>query len=325
LTINFRLKFFRWKTGLCVHSPIEKQYQQIIQIIAGPIFPLLFAYLFYELSLRSLNDYFITAAIFLILLTSISLAYNLIPNSKPIPLTDGSSGYNDGYTLLLMYQYRNSNKEYNQAIEYYLRKDYASASEILVQLVDERPKSKIVHKLAIFSSIQVKKQEILPLINNYLENFIPDYDDLINIGYYYSQVGNNAAAQTFYEKALEKKENWLVLNNIGYSLLTAERYEEALAYLNRAVALGPEHAYGYNNRGLVKIKLGHIDEGLQDLETGHKLDPLNAYYFKNMGTYYFGKKEYCKALELFEKAKQMDADTYKIESDIEMTKANLTI
>lgn len=270
--------------------------------------------------MRFLNEYFIVASIPLLLFTCISFVINLIPKNKPILLSDGSSSYNDGYTLLLMYKYRDSNKEYNLAIEYYLQKDYGSASEILVQLIDKRPKSKIVHKLAISSSIQIKKQEILPLINSYLENFTPDYDDLINIGYYYNQVGNSAAAQTFYEKALEKKESWEVLNNIGYSLLTAERYEEALIYLNRAVAYAPDHAYGYNNRGLVKIKLGNIKGGLEDLETGHKIDPSNAYYYKNMGIYHFDKGEYNIALELFEKAKEMDNTTYKIGEHIEETK-----
>lgn len=97
-------------------------------------------------------------------------------------------------------------------------------------------------------------------------------------------------------------------------------YQSALELFNEAILKYPPHGYTYNNRGLVKIKLGRDEEGLQDLTQGHELEPLNSYYYKNMGIYYFDRAHYKDALLNFEKAKELDPSTYKIDYYINSAK-----
>ena len=79
-------------------------------------------------------------------------------------------------------------------------------------------------------------------------------------------------------------------------------------------------AYSFNNRGLAKIKLRQIDDGLADINHSITLDPDNSYCYLHLGIFSFDKQEYKEALAQFEKARQLDKSTYKIDEYINKTK-----
>ena len=278
--MNFNFKLSKWRGGLCHHSHIDKKHQKIIQILAGPVLPAICAYIFFELATSYYGDYTVAAAIFFLIFTTASLIYNLIPKNKPIKLEDGTFTYNDGYLLLQLYKHREYYNDYNKAINLYLQKEYKDAAIIFINLIEKGMQSQKIYQLAISSSIISKKTNLDPLIDKFLENFIPTHNDLINIGYYYTQKEDHNKALEYYQKSLAIEESWNALNNIGYSYIVAERYYEALEYLDKAIAVDNMQAYSLNNRGLAKIKLNLKNEGLKDLETGYKIDPNNSYYYK---------------------------------------------
>lgn len=52
---------------------------------------------------------------------------------------------------------------------------------------------------------------------------------------------------------------------------------------------------------------------MEDINYSLQLDQNNSYAYRNLGIYFFDKKEYKQAYDLFTKAKQLDANTLMIE------------
>lgn len=323
LHIYVERKFFKWRSGLCVSYPMHKWHQQLIQILAGPVFPFLIAIIFLAVANISFNEYWISTAIFFLIFCSVSLLENLIPRKKPIDLYNGGQTFNDGKLILLAMKNFSFSEEYNIAAKHYNNKNYSKAfihfNNVITkyQLKDKNAYLYCLYALHMIRDIDRMKHFVALSEKRVSYNA----DELSNIGVYFSRLGNPEIAMEYYEKSLAVTENANALNNMGYSLNLLEKYNEALPYFDKAIAIEPDQAYSYNNRGYSKLKLGFREEGFEDFQVSYKLDPNNSYYYKNLGLYHFSKNEYKTALELFTKAKEMDADTYKIDDDIEMVKA----
>jgi tetratricopeptide (TPR) repeat protein len=316
----------KWKGGLCASKGgIMTFTQNILFIAAGPVFPVVIAYIYLVTAKNYLGEYFYVSAIFFFILSIFGMLLNLWPSKKMILLSTGNITRNDGYQLLTFFRHRNLYKEYSQAINHYNLKEYGKAIPYLKYLIDNGMQNEEnIYSIAISAHLLDKDfNGAKEFIDAYTMRFTPTAADLINFGHYYSQTGNTAKAIEYYQKSLVQKETWIGYNNYGYSLNLQERYSEAVEYLDKAVAMAPKHAFPYNNRGLAKIKLGQTEEGLKDLYDSFLLDPENGYYFKNMGIYHFDRKEYKEALNFFEMAKLKDDSVYKIDDDIANTQIHL--
>lgn len=322
----YTIKNFRkWRGGLCINEGGMSFYQNALYILAGTFFPLLTGIILVVITKESSNYYFYWFPIFFLIATIISLIINLYPNKKAIKRKNGTYNPNDGYLLKQLFRYRKNYNEYITAIATYNEKKYSDVALQFKALIDLVPDDQMLIRLCLSSAAMSKNLELIKgIIDEYENSEEFDLNDWINIGYYYSNTGNNDKAMEYYKKALAVNRSWHALNNIGYSLNLKGEYSEALLYFDEALSLD-SHAYTYNNRGLAKIKLGDIEEGLKNLEQGHKLDPTNSYYYKNMGIYHFDRSEYQSALEYFEKAKEIDPTTNHIEEDIEAVKIKLEI
>ena len=61
------------------------------------------------------------------------------------------------------------------------------------------------------------------------------------------------------------------------NLIGEEKYEEAIVYLDRILALLPENEEILANKGFVLCLLGDFDEGLNALKKAFKLNPASRY------------------------------------------------
>ena len=86
----------------------------------------------------------------------------------------------------------------------------------------------------------------------------------------------------------------------GYAYTEMDKSEKAMADYSNAILYKPDYYEAYFNRGAVKIDLGLLDQGEKDLEQSQKIggDNLNASF--NLAIIAYEKKEYEKALGLFE-------------------------
>ncbi|PZR22014.1 MAG: hypothetical protein DI539_06575 [Flavobacterium psychrophilum] len=314
-----------WRKGMCAHSPHSKESLEILQIIAGPLLPFIVALLFLTTAVLYLSENMIVSSVFFLLFSSFSMVYNLIPNKKATDLNNGELLYNDGQLLMNVLKHKKINAKYILAINIYNQQKYAEAIIMFDKFLKDGFDSQITYRFLISSQLQLRNYgEARKLVEESIAKHEQDSNDYINAGLGYSHLELEDEALSMYEKSLAINRSWHALNNIGYSLNLKAQYSEALTYFDEALSLD-SHAYTYNNRGLAKIKLGDIEGGLKDLEQGHKLDPENSYYYKNMGIYHFDRCEYQKALEYFEKAKEMDPTTHHIDKEIETAKIKLRI
>jgi Flp pilus assembly protein TadD len=88
----------------------------------------------------------------------------------------------------------------------------------------------------------------------------------------------------------------------GDRLVKQGRYQEALAYYERAIRMVRRPSYAWTSRGVAMKYLGRLDEALRCHENAIRLDPENEVAWCNLGTVYFKKGELGKALECYGKA-----------------------
>lgn len=315
----------KWRGGLCINQGGMSFYQNALHILAGTLFPVLIGIILVIITKESSNYYFYWFPLFFLTAAIISMVINLYPDKKAIKMKNGIYNPNDGYLLKQLFTYRKNYNEYITAIVTYNEKKYSDAALQFKALVDIGLNDEMLIRLCLSSAAMSKNLDLMKeIIDEYETREEFDFNDWINIGYYYSNTGNNDKAMEYYKKSLNINRSWHALNNIGYSLNLKGQYREALIYFDESLSLDA-HAYTYNNRGLAKIKLEDTEEGLKNLEQGHKLDPENSYYYKNMGIYHYDKSEYQKALEYFEKAKEIDPTTNHIDGEIEATKIKLQL
>jgi len=71
--------------------------------------------------------------------------------------------------------------------------------------------------------------------------------------------------------------------NVGAAYVELEKYDEALPYYNRAIAISPRFVKIYNNRGVVFEKKKRFDLALKDYTTALSIDPHSAHAYVNRG------------------------------------------
>ena len=75
----------------------------------------------------------------------------------------------------------------------------------------------------------------------------------------------------------------VTLNNKAVELINEERWEEALAELDKAIELDPNLAEAYNNRGRAYSELGQYEQALTEYNKAIRLNPNNAVAYYNRG------------------------------------------
>lgn len=322
LTIWFKKNPFSWRFGL--FDPSSKQIsinKQIIYTITGPLASLVIALTAYYF-LYDLHGAFRITLIIFIASSIFDLFVNLTPNSNPIQLADGSVTYNDGYLLKMLFHYRRFPKEYQDATELYNQQKFEEAGNLLINILKTKLKDDNIYRLAIGSFIQLKDfKQAKELSNEFIIHGQLNSNDYTNAGLSHSHMNLHDEAMELYEKSLElNPRNKYSINNQGFTYNSTNKFEEAIPFFDKALEIDPNFAPSYCGRGLSKIKTGQIEKGLADIQHSLQLDEDNSYAYRNWGVYYLDNEDYSKALELFEKAKELDSSTYMIDQLIEDAK-----
>ncbi|MDR0418881.1 MAG: tetratricopeptide repeat protein [Prevotellaceae bacterium] len=80
------------------------------------------------------------------------------------------------------------------------------------------------------------------------------------------------------------------------------KYKEAIAYLNKAIAIDSEHIPAYINRGAYKSQMGDYEGAIEDYTLVIKKKPGNVLAIVNRGKNYRRLGDYKKAIEDFDRA-----------------------
>ncbi len=85
-------------------------------------------------------------------------------------------------------------------------------------------------------------------------------------------------------------------------------YEKAVKTYDRAIALDPDFADAYYNRGLAKIHLKEFQEAIEDFDKAITLKPDDIFCYLNRGVARDQLKEFQGAIEDFDKAIDLDSE-----------------
>lgn len=317
LEVWFKYNPILWQGGLCVPSAKNISTNTgIIYTLAGPLTSVVIAavacYFTFAYELHGAIKLFL---IFFLVSTVMDLFRNLIPDSTPVTLYDGRVTYNDGFLLKWLFYHKRNPRAYEQAVELYNQRNFAQAASSFKAMLTGGIKNESVYRLAIASFLEARNfDEAKDISDEFIVHGRMDSNDFTNAGIMYSRTEQYDKALALYDKGLAlNPDNKFALNNKGFTLGLLGRFEEALPLIDKAIEIDKTFAYSYNNRGLARIKTGNVAAGLDDIHHSLELDKNNAYAYRNLGIYHLDKGEFFEALELFEKAKQVDEDTRSID------------
>src|SRR3989337_2417825 len=93
----------------------------------------------------------------------------------------------------------------------------------------------------------------------------------------------------------------------GYQYALDKEYDKAIEAFTSAIALDPNDAVAYNNRGVVYGRdKGQYDRAIEDFNKAIQLDPNDAAAYNNRGLAYDDKGQYDRAIEDYNKAIELD-------------------
>ena len=125
--------------------------------------------------------------------------------------------------------------------------------------------------------------EIKPVMNIRHANGSPKIMYLL--GRYYQGKIDYQKAITSYEKALEKKPDYVeVHNGLGVIYSIQGRHELSLQHFLKAIEISPKETYLYNNLGYAYLIQGNETEAVRSLEQALLLDPKNERARLNLAT-----------------------------------------
>jgi len=133
---------------------------------------------------------------------------------------------------------------------------------------------------------------------------VPEHFDALHlIGVVRQQQGRDAEAIAFIDRALAlRPENPAAHSNRGLSLRVLGRAQEALASCERAIRLKPDYADAHNNRGLALAALRRPTEALKSYEAALSYAPSHLDALNNRGIALFDMGRLDEALATFDRA-----------------------
>jgi tetratricopeptide (TPR) repeat protein len=117
--------------------------------------------------------------------------------------------------------------------------------------------------------------------------------------------------------------------NTADNLLRENKNEDAIVFLDEAIALNPQNALSYYMRGMAYLALNQYPKALLDYTKSISLDPQNAKYYSMRGLYYNNRGEYQKAKSDFIQAGKLfknkgDIENYNIANkNLKITEQNI--
>jgi tetratricopeptide (TPR) repeat protein len=103
--------------------------------------------------------------------------------------------------------------------------------------------------------------------------------------------------------------------NRGRIWTSRKQFDKALADLNEAIRLAPEHGSGYNARGCVKFEQNNLDGAMEDLDHAVRLEPSNPRHYLVRGQIRAAKKQFDQAIADYTEVLRLgthDSEAYEL-------------
>ena len=133
---------------------------------------------------------------------------------------------------------------------------------------------------------------------------------LLTLGFLsFRQSGTYRDMETLWRATISRNpDSAMAHNNLGMLLVQTDRLNEAMYYLQRAVALNPNNAEAHNNLGNAWRAKGRLEQALDEFQRAAELRPTVAIYHANIGGVLTTKGNFKEAVARFETAMQNDPE-----------------
>ena len=127
-----------------------------------------------------------------------------------------------------------------------------------------------------------------------------------NLGFIqYSEKKYSEAKANFEHAIILNPKQDLALNNLSLISANENNYSEAVELVDKAINLNKSITYE-NNKGFYLLNIGKLEAGKILIDKVIETDLKNAWAYRNLGVYYFLKKDFATALTYFEKSDKLD-------------------
>ena len=157
-----------------------------------------------------------------------------------------------------------------------------------------------------------RRKELMDLIAGYekkLEETPGDFEKYNLIGNYYLELGQDAKARTYFERAMRIEPNYADGHyNMGVLLESEGQLAGAVERYRRAVQLQPGHVQAHNNLGNVLLSQGKREEALRHYRRVLQISPDFAEAHNNMGNVLQSNGETHEAMTHYRQALKIKPD-----------------
>jgi tetratricopeptide (TPR) repeat protein len=319
LELYLKYNPFLWFRGLC--SPGERLAvsKMIFYTAMGPLASLLITLSsFVLLKTTKPSEHQTIVLVSCMVVGGICTLSSAIPRGRLSHTYSGGGIRNDATQIIQLWKTRHLPDVYWEAMDKLRAKEYSEAAELVEKLMGEGYSSAAIYRLAVvahFQSGQYDRAEVLQEQIGARYHFT--LDDKISGGCLKIMAGRYQEAVAIYRELLRLHHNhFLILNNMGYTLVAAGEPDKALPYLDRGITLQPRFAELYANRAWAKMELGRWEEGAADAQHALNLDETSADAFRALGLYEKVKGQLATAREHFIKARSLNARVQFVEEHL---------
>lgn len=104
------------------------------------------------------------------------------------------------------------------------------------------------------------------------------------------------------------KNNYIVHNNLGTTLIRQGKLEESIKHTSEAIRLKPDYELAYFNRGTAYAGMGQLNHALKDFNESLRLNPRHVEALNSRGVVYARRGQYQTALKDFNMAINLGND-----------------
>lgn len=220
------------------------------------------------------------------------------------------------------------------------RKGIKEICPLYQQVFEKAPQSKLLRRQLLFCALSTGNIEQASAYADFIEMGENDAEDLAAYAFYQLRKGDIAAARQYYEQAVEKDPDNVLILQQYFALLSlvdidlaahilqekkeeypdraslfdyetgnlyfkAKQYPTALEYYRAATQQTPDYIEPYLARADIYEKLSQYFLMLHELEEAEKLGYSSPRMYGMMGTVFVLGKDHARAREYFSRAKQL--------------------
>lgn len=174
-------------------------------------------------------------------------------------------------------------KLFEQAVEFFNKKDYDKSKTLYEEILKINPKSSNIYG---------------------------------NLGVIYKIKGDINTAIKYYVTAINlNPKNTLVYNNLGNAFKEIKNYKMAIRVYTDALKINPKDFNMFNNLGIVFELIGDSNRAIEAYKQAVKINPKYAKAINNIGVVLYKQKRYKESAQIFEIALQSDSDYNEVYSN----------